>query len=46
MTTKTLSEALGITTKAVEKHLSNLKSEGIIARVGLDKGGHWEVNAR
>jgi len=43
MTTKTLSETLGITTKAVEKHLSNLKSEGIITRVGPDKGGHWEV---
>jgi len=44
MTTKTLSEALGITTQAVEKHLSKLKAERIISRVGPDKGGHWEVN--
>ncbi len=44
MTTKTLSEALGISTQAVEKHLSNLKTEGIITRVGPDKGGHWEKN--
>jgi len=44
MTTKTLSEALGITTQAVEKHLSKLKAEGLITRVGADKGGHWEVN--
>jgi len=44
MTTKTLSQSLGITTKAVEKHLSNLKSDGMITRVGPDKGGHWEVN--
>jgi len=43
MTTKTLSETLSISTQAVEKHLSNLKSEGIITRVGPDKGGHWEV---
>jgi len=43
MTTKTLSDALGISTQAVEKHLSKLKSEGIITRVGPDKGGHWEV---
>jgi len=43
MTTKTLSEALGITTQAVEKHLSNLKTEGKIIRIGPDKGGHWEV---
>jgi len=43
MTTKTLAETIGITTQAVEKHLSNLKSKGIIKRVGPDKGGHWEV---
>jgi len=41
MTTKTLSETLCISTKAVEKHLSKLKAEGMITRVGPDKGGHW-----
>ena len=44
MTTATLAEALGISSKAVEKHLARLKSDGIISRVGPDKGGHWEVN--
>lgn len=44
MTTVTLAEALGISTKAVEKHLSKLKSEGAISRIGPDKGGHWEVH--
>ena len=43
MTTATLAEALGISTKAIEKHLSRLKSEGVISRIGPDKGGHWEV---
>lgn len=43
MTTKTISEAIGISVKAVEKHLSNLKKSGIIERVGPDKGGHWVV---
>lgn len=43
MTTKTLSEALDISTKAVEKHIANLKSDGILYRVGPDKGGHWEI---
>ena len=38
-----LAERIGISTKAVEKHLSNLKADGIIKRVGPDKGGHWEV---
>ena len=44
MTTLTLAEALDISTKAVEKHLSKLKSEGVISRIGPDKGGHWEVH--
>ena len=44
MTTVTLAEALGISTKAVEKHLSKLKSEGVISRIGPDKGGYWEVH--
>ena len=29
-----LAEQIGISAKAVEKHLSNLKSDGIIKRVG------------
>lgn len=38
-----LAERIGISTKAVEKHLSNLKADDIIKRIGPDKGGHWEV---
>ena len=38
-----LAERIGISAKAVEKHLSNLKADGIITRIGPDKGGHWEV---
>ncbi|MBW1809242.1 MAG: HTH domain-containing protein [Deltaproteobacteria bacterium] len=34
---------LGITTRAVEKQISNLKESGRIERVGPDKGGHWKV---
>ena len=45
MTTVTLAEALGVSTKAIEKHLSKLKSEGVISRIGPDKGGYWEVNS-
>ncbi len=43
MTTVTLAEAIGISPKGVERHLANLKREGVIIRVGPDKGGHWEV---
>ena len=38
-----LAQRLGITSKAVEKHLAKLKAEGIILRIGPAKGGHWKV---
>ena len=38
-----LAEVLGITPKAVEKHLAKLKAEGLIRRDGPDKGGSWTV---
>jgi predicted HTH transcriptional regulator len=38
-----LATIIGISPKAVEKHLSNLKSDGIIERTGPDKGGRWIV---
>lgn len=39
-----LAARIGITPKAVEKHLARLKAEGRLRRVGPDKGGHWMVN--
>lgn len=39
----TLAERIGITPKAVEKHIAKMKAEGILKRVGPDKGGHWQV---
>lgn len=38
-----LAEIIGITPKAIEKHLARLKAEGIIKREGPDKGGSWIV---
>ena len=38
-----LAERIGITPKAVEKHIAKMKAEGILKRVGPDKGGHWQV---
>ena len=39
-----LAEKIGITAKAVEKHLARLKADGIIQRIGPAKGGLWVVN--
>ena len=38
-----LAEKIGISPKAVEKHLANLKADGIIERIGPAKGGYWKV---
>lgn len=38
-----LAEKVGITAKAVEKHLARLKADGIIERIGPAKGGWWRV---
>lgn len=38
-----LAEVIGITPKAIEKHLAKLKAEGVIRREGPDKGGSWIV---
>ncbi|MDO5443274.1 MAG: Fic family protein [Bacteroidia bacterium] len=44
MTTAQLAAEIGISAKAVEKHIANLKKAGLLTRVGPDKGGHWEVH--
>jgi Fic family protein len=38
-----LADRIGITAKAVEKHLARLKANGVIERIGPPKGGHWKV---
>ena len=38
-----LAEKIGISAKAVEKHLANLKADSIIERIGPAKGGYWKV---
>ncbi len=38
-----LGKKIGISAKAIEKHLANLKADGIIERSGPAKGGYWKV---
>jgi fido (protein-threonine AMPylation protein) len=44
ITIKELANQLGLTTRAVEKNIANLKLENSLERIGSDKGGHWKVN--
>lgn len=39
-----IARQLKINESAVQKHLTNLKTKGIIERVGPAKGGYWKVN--
>lgn len=39
-----LSQVVGISTTAIENNITKLKEKGILKRIGLDKGGYWEVD--
>lgn len=43
VTINELATMLSISDRAVSKHLKKLQEEGVIKRIGADRGGHWEV---
>jgi ATP-dependent DNA helicase RecG len=43
LSARELAEAMGVTSRAVEKQISKLRDENRIRRIGPAKGGHWEV---
>jgi ATP-dependent DNA helicase RecG len=38
-----IAEALGLSTRAVEKQMASLKKVGRVRRIGSARKGHWEV---
>jgi len=40
---RAIAEALGLSARAIEKQLSNLKLKGLITRIGSAKSGHWQA---
>ena len=42
-TADSIAKEVGIAPRNVQVHLKNLQEQGIIRRVGPDKGGHWEI---
>lgn len=44
VTARELEALTGLTRRGVEYHLDKLKKENRIKRVGLTKGGYWELN--
>ena len=43
ITTQEMANRLGISRRAIAKAIATLQNNGIIRRVGPDKGGHWEI---
>ena len=43
ITIKQLQQELGLSRRGIEWNISKLKKEGILKRIGPDKGGHWEI---
>ncbi len=43
MTIPELALTLGLSLAGVEKIIRKLKHDGLLRRIGPDKGGHWEV---
>lgn len=42
-TARGMADAIGFTQRQCERILAKLKQEGIIARIGATKNGHWEI---
>jgi len=42
---KELAHKIGVTEKGIEWQINELKQWGHIKRVGLDKGGYWEIQS-
>jgi ATP-dependent DNA helicase RecG len=43
ITQKEMRELLGLSQGGIEYQIRNLKQDGVIKRVGGDRGGHWEI---
>ena len=43
ITTTEMAEIIGLTRRSIVNITNRLQEEGVIRRVGPDKGGHWEV---
>ncbi len=40
---RSMAERLGLSSRAVEKQIAQLKADNRLKRIGSAKGGHWEV---
>lgn len=43
VTVEQMAEALGMNKRNAQKHINQLVDEGVIVRIGANRGGHWEI---
>ena len=43
ISTQEMADSIGISRRAIAKIIAKLQTEGILRRIGPDKGGHWEI---
>ena len=43
ITRQELADILDLTIDGIDWNIRKLKKEGILERIGPDKGGHWEI---
>ena len=43
ITTQEMADFIGIDIRNIHRNIKKLQEQGVIRRVGPDKGGHWEV---
>ena len=43
ITISELAQQTGLSEPGIKKHLKKLQQQGLLKRIGPDKGGHWEV---
>ena len=46
ITVKELTTLVDLSRRGVEKNIKKLQEQGLLRRVGPDKGGHWEINEK
>lgn len=43
LSARDLADQLGLSARAIENNIAQLKAAGRLKRIGAAKGGHWEI---
>ena len=46
ITTHDMADVIGIDIRNIHRNIKKLQEQGVLRRVGPDKGGHWEIHRK